>query len=76
MTTNGIVTRELDRIEAITGTRPIDWMAEIEENAWETWIEGNECDIESFETAIIDNADDYIAFMKENYPEECKEEAQ
>ena len=65
-----IITRELDRIEQETGVRPIDWIAEIADNAWENWIEGNECNVESYESEIVNNADMYIDFMKENYPKE------
>ena len=62
--TNAIVTRELNRIEAMTDIRPIDWMAEVEEEAWKTWIEGNEGDVDSVEMEIINNADTFIDYVK------------
>lgn len=71
ISSTAIVTRELNRIEQATGVRPIEWLEEIADDAWQIWIEGNDCDVESYEQMIENNADQYIDFMKENYPKEC-----
>lgn len=64
------VENECERIMSEVGRYPLDWMTEIAENAQENWTEGGFLDYDAAEDEITGHADQYIYFMKENYPEE------
>lgn len=64
-----VIRRELDRIEAETGTRPEDWMDEVASNAEIDWTVDGIPDIVSIADEISTNADHYIEFCRVNYPE-------
>ena len=69
--TTGIVRKALDRIEHETGIRPEDWMDECHDNAVIDCTDNEGYfDWDMFESQIDNDADNYIDFMKENYPEE------
>ena len=69
--TTGIVRKALDRIEQETGIRPEDWMDECHDNAVIDCTDSDGYfDWDMFESQIDNDADNYIDFMKENYPED------
>lgn len=71
--TTGIVRKALDRIEHETGIRPEDWMDECHDNAVIDATDEDGCfDWDMFESQIDNDADNYIDFMKENYPDEVR----
>jgi len=70
VSTRGIVARELDRIEQITGDRPEDWMEEISEIAIQENTDGDTFDFDGFDLQVTVNADHYIDFIRRNYPEQ------
>lgn len=64
---------ECERILAEVGRYPLDWMTEIAENAQIDWTEGGFLDYDAAEDEIAEHADQYIRFIRENYPEEVNE---
>jgi hypothetical protein len=69
ITTMSIINRELDRIERLTGCRPVDWMYDIHDLAIIDNTEGGHFDFEGFVMQVSCDADHYIDFVQENYPE-------
>lgn len=66
---------ELDRFERVAGYRPEDWMQEVYDNAIETWTdEDGTIDIDSVISEVSNNTDILLDFLRENYPEDLKEE--
>ena len=51
------------------GRYPLDWMTEIAENAQIDWTEDGFLDYDAAEDEIAEHADQYIRFIRENYPE-------
>lgn len=68
ISTHGIIRRELDRIERITGSRPVDWMSVVHDIAITDNTEGGYFDFDGFEIQVSCDADHYIDFVLENYP--------
>ena len=67
--TRSIVNTQLDRIESITGTRPVDWLSEVEGLAIEENDLDDGFDWDSYAMQIESDADNYIDFIQTNYPE-------
>ena len=63
----GIVRRELDRIERVTGYRPIDWLMSAYDEDIDEFYTPEGFDWESFEMHIDALADSYIEFVQQHY---------
>ena len=73
--TSRIVRRELDRVEAVTGNRIDDYLYDVAEQAEKDWTEDGYTDLEAVESEIVGEADKYIDFVRETYPEQIREES-
>lgn len=67
ISTLGIVRRELDRIESLTGDRPVDWMLTNYDEDVDEFYTADGFDWDAFEMHIGCLADHYIDFINEHY---------
>lgn len=74
MQTSRFVRRELDRVESVTGNRIDDYLYDVAEQAEKDWTVDGYADLEAVESEIVGEADKYIDFIRENYPEQIREE--
>ena len=65
--TLGILRSELDRIEHKTGYRPLDWLSDIYEEAYEEYMTGDSFDWYGFELHLSCVADSFIDFIIDHY---------
>lgn len=68
LSTRDVIRQELDRIERATGCRPVDWLWEIHDTAVQDNMTDGYFDFDSFEMQVACNADNFIDFVRENYP--------
>lgn len=66
MSTMGILRRELDRIEQLTGSRPEDWMWTCYDEDIDEFYTYEGYDFDAFEMHISALADSYIDFVHEH----------
>lgn len=69
ISTTRVLRRELDRIESATGIRPVEWMDEMHDIALMDNSDGMRFDFEGFEVQLSCNADQYIDYIREVFPE-------
>ena len=66
ISTLGIVRRELDRVERLTGVRPEDWMMDVYDEDIDEFYTADGFDWEAFEMHMGFIADSYIDFVDDH----------
>ena len=66
ISTLGIVRRELDRVERLTGVRPEDWLMDVYDQDLDDFYTADGFDWDGFQMHIAFVADSYIDFLDDH----------
>lgn len=67
VSTWSMLNTQLDRIESETGYRPVDWLTDIYDEAYEEYMQGDSFDWDGFGMHLSCVADSFIEFIHDHY---------
>lgn len=62
-----ILLNSLDYIERMTGYRPVDWLTDVYDEAYEEFIRSDPFDWDGFEMHMSCAADSFVEFIQSHY---------